>query len=161
MRTGINNPVVVAGTHNWERIRDAIKEFGVKPVLNHHIDGDMASSVRAGLAAVPSGTRAILAYPCDHPLVTPGTLAAMDKRSMEQPGSIVIPTYEGRRGHPVLFPRVILEEIKRVPTLRHVVSRHPDEIILLETNDEGTVLDIDTWEDFKRAQAVARERAGT
>jgi CTP:molybdopterin cytidylyltransferase MocA len=74
----------------------------------------------------------------------------MLRHGAERPEAIVVPCHRGRKGHPTLFPRALLEEIASLPTLREVIARHCERVSLLETEDEGTVLDMDTWEDYQR-----------
>ncbi|MBI5167162.1 MAG: NTP transferase domain-containing protein, partial [candidate division NC10 bacterium] len=64
---------------------------------------------------------------------------------------IIIPTYKGRRGHPVVFSRYLLPEILSAPPdqgARAVVRAHPDQVFEIETDEEGVVTDIDTLEDY-------------
>jgi CTP:molybdopterin cytidylyltransferase MocA len=44
----------------------------------------------------------------------------------------------------------MLEEVRTHATLRDIIRRHFDKVSLLETDDEGTVLEMDTWEDYER-----------
>ncbi|HEY6007481.1 MAG TPA: NTP transferase domain-containing protein, partial [Geobacteraceae bacterium] len=114
---------------------------------------DMAASVRAGLAALGPDSAYVFVALCDHPLVTARTLAAMGARQGE--GEIVIPVCSGRKGHPTLFPRVILADIGRLATLREVIACHRERVRFLDVTDEGVVLDMDTPEDYERLVALA------
>ncbi|MDD1717874.1 MAG: nucleotidyltransferase family protein [Methanoregulaceae archaeon] len=152
VRAGVNDPVVVAGRHNFEKVREAIRGYPARIIVNDIPGSDMADSVRIGLTMINPLTDATFVCPCDHPLVLPGTLVAMRIRFEQSPGTIVIPLFSGRKGHPTLFPTNILEEIRDLPTLRDVISRYPGSVDLFETPDEGTVLDIDTWEDYRLLQ---------
>ena len=142
----------MAGRHNFGKLQEAIQEYPARIILNDIPWAEMADSVRIGLTAVNPETDGTFVCPCDHPLVAPGTLVAMRERFEQKPGTIVIPLFSGRKGHPTLFPMNVLEEIRNHPTLRDVISRHSGKVALLETFDEGTVLDIDTWEDYRILQ---------
>jgi CTP:molybdopterin cytidylyltransferase MocA len=149
LAAGVDEVVVVIGP-GGEAVAQAIAALPVTLVRNEDPESDMAGSVRVGLAALGGGTERIFVCLCDHPLVAPQTLAAMRRRGAERPEAIVIPCYRGRKGHPTLFPRALLAEIASLPTLREVIGRHREMVSLLETEDEGTVLDMDTWEDYQR-----------
>jgi CTP:molybdopterin cytidylyltransferase MocA len=71
---------------------------------------------------------------------------------IQKPDAIIIPAYRGRKGHPTLFPRSVLEDLGKVATLRDVIGRHHAKIFLLEVEDEGVVLDMDTPEDYLRVR---------
>jgi CTP:molybdopterin cytidylyltransferase MocA len=66
------------------------------------------------------------------------------------PGAIVIPAYRGRKGHPTLLPRFVLEDLVKVATLRDVIGQHSAKITLLDVDDEGVILDMDTPEDYRK-----------
>jgi len=74
-------------------------------------------------------------------------------------GDIVIPTFEGRKGHPVLFGSALIPEILSQPgdaTLRDYIAVKG--YTALEVEDEGILLDIDTAEDYDRARARYQRR---
>ncbi len=124
-------------------------------------DGDMASSVRVGLQKLPPTATAVLVCLADHPLVTTGTIRALLKQHQQNPDDIVIPSYRGKKGHPSLFPRSIIEELFQVPTLRHLVRQDQSRVRLVEVSDPGVVLDMDTPEDYRKALDLwKKSRAG-
>jgi molybdenum cofactor cytidylyltransferase len=74
---------------------------------------------------------------------------------------IVLPVFEGRRGHPVLFGADVLEEIRTLPSSQGanvVVRRDPKRIVEVAVNDAGILVDIDTPEDFRRLQEEQNAR---
>ncbi len=142
---GIEDIVVVVGS-GGDEILKAIDAFPVTAVRNEIPEADMARSVRLGLDKVGNGAFSVFVCLCDHPLVRPETLVALSLYQRERPDAIVIPCYGGQKGHPTLFPRLFLEEIGTLPTLRHIIRRHREMVSVLDVDDEGTVLDMDTWE---------------
>jgi CTP:molybdopterin cytidylyltransferase MocA len=149
LAAGVAEVVVVIGPQG-QAVAQAVAALPVIVVRNETPDSDMAGSVRVGLAALGRSAESIFVCLCDHPLVSPQTLAAMRRHGAERPEAIVIPFHRGRKGHPTLFPRSLLGEIESLPTLREVIGRHREKVSLLGTEDEGTVLDMDTWEDYQR-----------
>jgi molybdenum cofactor cytidylyltransferase len=115
----------------------------------------MSTSIQAGIRALPSDVTAAVLLLVDHPLVRPETI---DKLIDEFcPGSIIVPVYEGRRGHPVLFPKEALEEILRLDPgkgANTVLRRDSSRVIEALVDDPGGLRDIDTPEDF---EALLRE----
>jgi molybdenum cofactor cytidylyltransferase len=151
---GVSNVLVVIAPDS--PVPSEIRELPVRILCNDDPSSDMAASVRTGLAGSEPGLP-ILVYPADHPLVAPGTIASIVARGAASPGSIIIPTYQGRRGHPTLFPRAIIETIASGGTLRDVIFRHSEAAAFLAVDDEGVVLDMDTPQDY----AHLVKRSGT
>jgi CTP:molybdopterin cytidylyltransferase MocA len=138
--------VVVAGN---SPVASAVRDLPVRIVCNEAPASDMAGSVRAGLAAASPESRHILVSLADHPLVRPDTVRTILSESALHPGRIVIPRYQGRRGHPTLFPRPIISEVLAAGNLRDVISRHAADVHTVDVDDEGTVLDMDTEQDYR------------
>jgi CTP:molybdopterin cytidylyltransferase MocA len=124
--------------------------FPVAVVRLEGPEGDMAASVRAGLTGLPPEVSGVLVAPCDHPLVSATTLAALATAHRQEPAAVFIPCHGGRRGHPTLFPRALLAELEEGLTLRHLLQRRPDLVRHLETDDPAVLLDMDTPEDYQR-----------
>jgi molybdenum cofactor cytidylyltransferase len=66
-----------------------------------------------------------------------------------------LPVYEGRRGHPVIFPAGLYQELLQAPAdkgARAVVWAHaPGDVLELPTNEEGCVLNLNDPETMHRA----------
>lgn len=80
-------------------------------------------------------------------------------RLIEAEGKIVIPTYQGKRGHPVVFDIGYRgETLALTPeqTLRDVINSHSDDIVEVELDSDAYVSDIDTREEYE--QELARWR---
>ncbi len=112
------------------------------------------SSLRVGLEGLEAtGAEAALVVLVDHPLVEPRTIDAVVAGWRERKRSIVIPTFRGRRGHPVVFPRALFPELRTAPDqvgARAVVLAHRSEVVEVAVEDEGIVKDIDTKEQYAR-----------
>jgi molybdenum cofactor cytidylyltransferase len=131
----------------------ALAGLSVTLVANHDPESDMAASLRLGLCASPDDA-AVLVCPADHPLVGIATIRALLARHRAEPATILIPTFQGRSGHPVLLPRPAADELFTLPTLRDVIHRTPQRCRRLEVADPGVTLDMDTPEDYRRALAL-------
>lgn len=83
-------------------------KYQAKIVRNPDSAGDMASSVLSGLRAAGDGATGILIHPADYPCVQPETVAVLIYQHEQNPHEILIPVYQNRRGHPALFPRILL-----------------------------------------------------
>jgi molybdenum cofactor cytidylyltransferase len=145
---GIGEIVVVVGV-NGELVAAEAGRYPVRVVVNDDPAGDMASSVRAGRAALSAATGVIVAL-CDYPLVLPATVASLRKSHALEPDRIVIPCHGGQRGHPLLFPGMVLEELRGELTLRDLVRCDQNRLRCVDVNDPGILHDMDTPEDYQR-----------
>lgn len=140
--------VVVSEAENG--VAAAARDYPVTIVVNSEGEGDMSSSVRAGRAALPADVSGVIVCPGDYPLVSAATIAALIAAHAASPDRIIIPCHRGRRGHPLLFPRPVLEELTGGLILRDLVRRDPGRISCIDTDDPGILHDMDTPEDYER-----------
>jgi CTP:molybdopterin cytidylyltransferase MocA len=105
---------------------------------------DMFASLRIGLRRLvgEEGWNRVALLPVDHPLVRPRTVTVL---AVSTP-SAVIPSYRGKRGHPVVIDRATAEMIASDrlagPTLREVLRGVG--AVDLEVDDPGTVANCNT-----------------
>jgi len=148
---GLKDIVVVLGGDDGA-IAGAIDGLPVKTAENRDPGSEMAESVRLGLRQIDAASTAVLVCLSDHPLVSPVTMRRLVAACGEHPGGIIIPLYKGRRGHPTLFPRTVIEEVVSGRNLREVITGHSGDVLSIEVNDEGVVLDLDTPEEYERVK---------
>lgn len=140
--------VVVAETGNG--VAAAVRDYPVTVVVNPECDGDMASSVRAGRDALAAGAAGVIVFLCDYPLVSAAAINALISAHGTSPDSIIIPCHQGRRGHPLLFSRTILDELTADLILRDLVRLAPERLHYCDVDDPGVLLDMDTPDDYSR-----------
>ena len=111
---GMEDILLVSGFHAAE-VEAAARGLGLTVVRNPRPEEGMFSSACAGLRAVPEDCAACFMHPVDVPLVRSLTLVALldASASESRPGlpSVLIPTYEGKEGHPPLLPAACREHI--------------------------------------------------
>jgi molybdenum cofactor cytidylyltransferase len=151
--TKVGKIIVVLG-HHAEEIRSKIRHLAVAIVVNPDYAQGQLSSLNAAIRALETEkVDAILVHLVDQPFLNPDLVNRMVERFYESEKLIVVPTYKGRRGHPVLFSSRLFSELLSAPLdqgAKAVVRAHPDETLEIETDDEGVTLDIDTPEDYQR-----------
>ncbi len=149
----LHRVIVVLG-HEAERIKPLMeRRDGVTAVVNPSYGAGQSSSLKAGLAALTEETDAALFLLGDQPLVTPETIDLITASFADSPSPIVIPTFEGRRGNPVLFGR---ETFSRMETLsgdsgaRPLFQEYAERIRTVAVNTPAIHFDLDTPEDYRR-----------
>lgn len=144
-----------------DRVRDAIPLDGTRPVFHPGFAEGMSSSLRAGIRAASSDADAFLIVLGDQPLVTTRTIRAMVDRHASARSKILVPTFAGIRGNPVLLPRVFSGEVSSIRGdvgCREIVSRHADATEEVPVDDPGILLDVDTPEDLRRIEDALERR---
>jgi molybdenum cofactor cytidylyltransferase len=126
-----------------------LKDMSLKILYNTLPNAEMVKSVRIGLQALAPQCQAVLICLVDHPLVQADTIKQIVAAGLEQPGRIIIPTFQGRRGHPTLFPKTLLTETYQGFNLQEIIGRHADQVVLLPVSDEGVVLEMDTPAEYQ------------
>lgn len=144
---GVVSRVIVVVGCGAERIRQLLAPYNqVEIVPNDDYRAGMFSSVKAGIAHVQAESFFLL--PGDHPLVRVETY----RRLLMAGGEIAIPSFRGRKGHPVLVASRLIPEILAEPgesSLREYIGRVG--FTLVDVPDEGVTLDIDTMDDYRSA----------
>ena len=135
-------------------LAEMLLNAGLKIVFCSEDEQEMADSLATAIrfsANFEEASDGFVIALADMPYIKPATISAVvDKLSNGT--SIVIPTYQGQRGHPVGFAakfRNELENLRGDEGARSITKRYPDEVELLQCNDAGILADIDTQADLK------------
>jgi molybdenum cofactor cytidylyltransferase len=151
-RIGVTRVVLGAGA---EMIQTIAKLDSSVVVLNTGWEQGQLSSICAGLRSLEGiNTDGIVLCPIDHPLVSARLVSELVERFYEDKKAIVLPTYNGRRGHPAIFSKELYGELLAAPAdqgARAVVWAHSADILEVPTGEEGVVLNLNDPEMLKRA----------
>lgn len=144
----IERVCVVTGTQS-EEIEKELAGYSVEFIRNHNHMLGMATSV---VAAIPfiEGAEGILFHLGDKPFIEKETLFHMIDTYRKNRGKIIVPLFEGTKGHPVLMDvRPYSRDIASLRGdhgLRDIIEKHREDVLFIEGN-EGSLFDIDTMED--------------
>lgn len=121
-------------------------------------------SLKLGLAAISNrAVEAALVWPVDQPHVRIETVSSLLARFRGERAAIALPTYEGRRGHPVVFSRSVFDELLAAPAAlgaRAVVRADPTRVLEVPVTDRAVVEDIDTPESYEALLRGLEEAGG-
>jgi molybdenum cofactor cytidylyltransferase len=149
---GIENIFVVTGRHGTQ-IRNKINNPDSWTYLNNpDPDRGQLSSIQIGLAHLTDDVIGMLLVLVDHPLVMLSTYQVIMSKANQYPDSIVIPSFDGKNGHPVYFGRKYFKELLQAPLdkgARAVVHKYHGQIIKICVKDKGVLQDIDLPEDYQ------------
>jgi molybdenum cofactor cytidylyltransferase len=126
---------------------------GLKVVVNQAYVKGMASSLHEGLAALDQRSDAALIILGDQPFIRPQTLGQIVDGYRRSRAKIVIPSYQGNRGNPVLLDRSVFSEVMALEGdvgCRAIFGSHLEAILKVEVEDKGVLLDIDDQDDYER-----------
>jgi molybdenum cofactor cytidylyltransferase len=136
------------------------KEVNLAPdeiVINAEWEKGQLSSIQAALRSLPPQTDGIILLLIDHPLISSALVGELVESFYSSGKSIVLPVYEGRRGHPVIFSSPLYQELMNAPLetgARSVVWGHAAEVQTVQTNEEGCVLNLNDPDTMLRALGV-------
>jgi molybdenum cofactor cytidylyltransferase len=135
---------VVLGPHA-EPIARQVHLHADEIVINDEWEQGQLSSIQAALRSLPPDVDGMLLLLIDHPLISAALVGELIDAFYSSKKLIVLPLYEGRRGHPLIFASALFAELLQAPLevgARHVVWQHQDQIHTVQTNEEGCVLNL-------------------
>jgi molybdenum cofactor cytidylyltransferase len=144
--------VLVVTAEQSEQIAAALKGKRLSIVINPDFEGDMLSSIRCGLRALP-GCEAVMILLGDQPAVRSELVGELIRIYETSNASIIVPTYRGKRGHPILFSSKYCDEVQKKfdgVGLRGLLSAHPEQVHEMKVEDEGVLADMDVPADYQR-----------
>jgi len=156
LNSGIENVLIVLGANRTE-IEEILEFWPVQLTWNENFREGMHTSVIAGVNALPESAKAVAFFLGDQPLISPEVVMKVVEEWQNSGKGIVIPLYDGKRGHPPLYDLKFRNELQNLDPsvgLRSVAQRFQDEIIEVETECPGILKDIDTKEDYWQESGV-------
>ncbi len=150
--SNVDRTVVVVAP-NAHEIEIELKGSPASIVVNRaHEDGQLSSIVAGIEAAETIHADAVFIHPVDHPLISPGLINSLIA-AYHPPGHlVVVPVFNGKRGHPVLISALLFDMLKNAPRdvgARAVIRANERFVAEVATDERGVILDIDTPEDYE------------
>lgn len=150
LRSNVKEVVVVINKKTKCELRH-FKKKNVKVVLNPYYKRGMSSSIKYGLRFINPKTQGILIALGDQPLLKAKTLNLLIQRFIQNEKGIVLPSFQGKRGHPVIFHKRYLKELlnlKGDTGGRSIIKRYPEDVLVVSVKSKAVISDIDTWKDY-------------
>jgi molybdenum cofactor cytidylyltransferase len=153
-QAGLETIVVVLG-HRADEVRNRVT--GVRFALNPDPDSEMGTSIAIGVQELNYDAEATLIALVDHPAI-PATIVEALVEEWGKGARIVIPTWQGRGGHPVLVDLCFRTELLNLPAnggLRTFFDSHREAVRRLPVDSPFIARDMDTWDDYRALHEAA------
>ena len=149
LASSIDELIVVLG-YQKETIEKLInKNEKIKFVFNKDFESGIASSIKTGLNNLSEKTEAFFICLGDMPMVNPNIYNQLIKSINKR--EIIVPTYKGQQGNPVLFAKSMKEKIINISGdvgAKKILELNKDKILNLEINDQCVTKDFNTQDSF-------------
>ena len=152
LRAGGIETIVVVGGHRINQLRARLETKSVILVENPDRTSEMGHSIACGVKAIPDGSEAILIALVDHPAVSAQVVRQLIEE-WKKGASLIVPTWQGRGGHPVLVDlRFRAELLNLLPEsgLKSLFLSHGRDVRRLAVDSPFIARDMDTWDDYTR-----------
>ena len=163
LRSKVREVVIVRGLRN-RAVRNPFYGKKIKIVTNPHPGGGMSTSIRKGLRAICPGSDGILIALGDQPFLKTRTINALIRVFDREKERIIVPSFQGKTGHPVIFHKAYKKELMNLKGDvggRSIIERHREEVRVVRVRSIGVVKDVDTWQDYEKwTKKVGVKRKG-
>ena len=158
------DPVIVVAGHQRAEVEKALAGLRVRIVHNPDFAEGLGTSLRAGIAAVPADSDAAIVCLGDMPRVDAALMnrliAAFDP---DRGALVVVPTFEGKRGNPVLWSRRFFPDLMAIEGdvgARRLIGRYSEAVAEVTVEGKAALIDVDTPEALSGVKAEMEAAAG-
>ncbi|MCY4401026.1 MAG: nucleotidyltransferase family protein [Candidatus Poribacteria bacterium] len=154
------NEVIVVVGHCAEQIQELIADRAVRTVFNPDYHKGMLSSIQAGIrslkiADIKKPRNAFSLMLVDQPFITSTLIDKVIDVYAQTEKGIVLPSYNFRRGHPVIFNYKYADAILALGVnsdgVRSLYKTYHEDIHYVNVDTDAILRDIDYKEDYERA----------
>ncbi len=149
---GVGSVIVVLGEGpRAAELKHHLKDSRVAFAINPDPASEMSASIACGVRQLPLQTKAVLITPVDHPAV-PSEVVAILIDEWKKGARLVMPTWNGRGGHPVLIDlsfRDGLVSLEPERGLKALFDDRPEHVRRVSVSSNYIARDMDTWDDYR------------
>ncbi len=159
LRSEVDELILVLSTKN-QGIQNQFPARKVKTVINRLSKMGMSSSIRMGLQKIHPRCRGILIALGDQPHLKTRTINALIRAFDQGKRGIIVPSFGGSRGHPVIFHRRYKKELLNLKGDvggKSIIESHPEDVRVVPVKSTGVLKDVDTWSAYKPPMFDASE----
>ncbi len=159
--SSVDEVYIVVGCQG-KQVSEGLSGRPVSIVNNSNYKSGMLSSVRCGLNAISRQCETILVALGDQPSITTKLIDQLLQNFASNEKQILVPLYDGRRGHPIIFSAVYRDEILTHYNdigLRGLLHAHKEDIFELPVKTSGVLSDMDYPQDYQRELTLFKKKA--
>jgi len=146
----VESALVVLGAEK-DKLIEVIKKTTATWCYNYNYKEGMLSSVKCGFQNLSLDIKVVLVFQGDQPLITSDVINSLIESYKSSGKGIVIPVYNGKRGHPLLIDRKYSNDIEKLDTrdgLRSLAYKFSEDVLVVETECPGILRDFDTYKEY-------------
>ena len=148
---GVAEIVVVVG-HRAAEVRERLGHLPVRFAVNEAAESEMGVSIARGVAEISVGMEAVMFALADQPAIPPAVVREVIAERERSGACLVVPTWEGRGGHPVLVDLRFRPELLSLDPergLRALFDAHRQDVRRIGVSSPYIARDMDTWDDYR------------
>lgn len=153
------NDVIVVTGHYTKELKPILSKNNVRQIHNPSFNYGMSSSIQTGIDSLQNNINefsGLFIHPGDIPLISKEDIDRMLIAHRSLPDKIIIPKYNGKRGHPILIPQNLYPELSNLNDetqgLRGLIQSNEENIKYVNVNNQGILEDIDTRADLEELE---------
>jgi len=155
-------PIVVVTGHQPERVQAALRDLDLRIVHNPDFADGLSTSLKAGLSALPDDVDGALVLLADMPRVDATLIDKLIGAFDPARGAlVVVPTFEGKRGNPVLWSRRFFADLMTLQGdvgARHLIGGYGEAVAEVPVGGNGVLTDVDTPDALSTVRAQIQGR---
>ncbi len=154
LKENLRRVIVVVG-HRAKDVQDALSELKVECIMNQDYCNGMLSSVQCAVREI-GPSRDYLFCLGDQPSINGDVIQTVINRALRVDAGIVVPTYNGKRGHPLFLRRSYgpaILGLEQGVGLNAITRNNPQDTVEVPVDYEAILQDMDTPADYAREQA--------
>lgn len=152
-------PVILALGRDAAMVADALPAGRYTTLINPRYAEGMGVTLAQAVGSLAPEVIGAVILLGDQPFMPTSTIQATLAAARAQPDRIIMGERDGRRGHPVYLPRRVFARVKALSGdegARAIIAQEGDEITLVHIADAHAQFDVDTLQDYRRAQEIAQ-----
>jgi len=154
IQSSLSQIILVLG-HKADDIQKTIIYPNISILHNPQYHQGQSSSIRHGIKALDPLIDAAMFLLGDQPMIKLETINTLIAAYGKEKSLIVMPTFQGKRGNPVIFDRRFFPQLKTLSGDsggRVLFDENVDQILMVEVDDPGILMDVDSFEDYEKLQ---------
>jgi len=143
-------PIIAVLGNQGDAVDTALGKLPIERIRNPEFAGGLSTSLKRGIAALPSDVDGALICLGDMPLISGRHVDRLIAAFNPLEGrAIIVPTRRGKRGNPVLWSKRFFAEMAELAGdvgAKHLIGEHTEVVAEVEMDDDAILVDIDTPE---------------